>query len=111
MRKVLKSARSIILISFDLWTSLNAHAIISVIGHFVSKEDKRRYIVLRLYEIISEYINENMAGALIDISRDYRITDNIGYFMADNAELNDTCIDAILYTLYLNISAKIGKER
>jgi len=50
-----------------------------------------------------------MASVLIDLFRDYGIIGNIGYFIADNAELNDTCIDVILYALYLNILAKIRK--
>ena len=94
-----------------MWTSLNAHAIISVVGHFVSEEGKRRHVVLGLREIISEHTSENIAGVLIDLFRDYRITGNIGYFIANNTELNDTCIDVILHTLYPNMSAKIRKGR
>jgi len=56
-----------ILISFDLWTSPNAHAIIGVVGHFVSEEGKRRHVVLGLREIVGEHTGENMAGVLIDL--------------------------------------------
>ena len=80
-------------------------------GHFVNKDGRRRHVVLGLREIIGEYTGENMAGVLIDLFRDYGIAGNIGYFMADNAELNDTCIDAILRVLYLNMSAKLRKGR
>jgi hypothetical protein len=90
---------------------LNIYAIIGIIGHFISEEGKRRYIVLRLYKIISKYTSKNMAGVLIDLFRDYRIMGNIGYFIANNAESNDTYINAICCTLYLNILAKIYKGR
>jgi hypothetical protein len=50
-----------------------------------------------------------MAGVLINLFRNYRITGNIGYFIADNAELNNICINAVLYALYLNILAKLYK--
>ena len=52
-----------------------------------------------------------MAGVLIDLFRDYRIAGNIGYFIADNAELNNIYINAILYILYLNMSVKLCKGR
>jgi len=100
-----------ILIYFNLWTSLNAHKIINIVGYFISKKSKCYYVVLRLYKIVSKYISKNIAGVLIDLFRDYGIISNIGYFMADNAESNNTCINAIFYTLYLNISAKICKGR
>ena len=77
-------------------------------GHFINKDSKCYYIVLRLYKII-DYIGENIIGVFIDLFCNYRIVDNIRYFMADNAESNNTCINAILYVLYLNISAKICK--
>ena len=98
-------------ISFNLWTLLNAHAIIRVVGYFVNKDGRRRHVVLGLCEIIGEYTGKNMAGVLIDLFRDYRIVGNIRYFIADNAELNDTCINAILCALYLNILVKLRKER
>ena len=94
-----------------MWTSPNIYAIISVIGYFISKKGKRYYIVFRLCKIISKHISENIAGVLINLFQDYGIIGNIGYFIADNAELNNTCINAILYILYLNISTKIYKGR
>ena len=111
MRKELKSARSMISISFDLWTSPNGPAIIGVVGHFINKDGRRRQVVLGLREIVGEHTGENMAGVLIDLFRDYGIAGNIGYFMADNAESNDTCIDAVLCVLYPNMSAKLRKGR
>jgi len=94
-----------------LWTSPNTHAIIRVVGHFVNRDGRRCYVVLGLREIIGEHTGKNMAGVLIDLFRDYGIAGNIGYFIADNAELNNTCIKAILYILYLNILVKLRKGR
>ena len=80
-------------------------------GHFVNKDGRRRHVVLGLCEIIGKYTSKNIAGVLIDLFRDYKIVGNIRYFIADNAELNDTCIDVILYILYLNILVKLYKGR
>ena len=87
------------------------YTIISIIGYFVSKEGKRRHIVLRLRKIINKYTSKNIAGVFIDLFCDYRIIGNIRYFIADNIELNNTYINAVLYALYLNILVKFYKER
>ena len=87
------------------------YIIIGVVGHFINKDGRRHYIIFRLYEIISEYTSENMAGVLIDLFCDYRITGNIRYFMANNIELNNTYINAIFYILYLNMLVKLYKGR
>ena len=59
----------------------------------------------------NKYTSENITGILIDLFRDYRIVGNIGYFIANNTELNDIYINTILCVLYLNISAKLYKGR
>ena len=52
-----------------------------------------------------------MAGVLIALFKEYNISKNIGYFMTDNAEVNDTCIDVVLRALYPDMSAKKRKAR
>ena len=86
------------------------YAIISIVGYFISKKGKHCHVVFRLHKIVGKHTGKNMAGVLINLFRDYRIIGNIGYFMADNVELNNTCINAILCTLYLNILTKICKR-
>ncbi len=111
LRIELHNALSAISISFDLWTSPNAHAILGVIAHFVDKQGRRRNVVLGLREVIGEHTGENMAAVLLEVFKDYKISGNIGYFMADNADSNDTCVDAILRALYPNMSPKKRKVR
>jgi len=81
------------------------------VGHFINKDGRYCHIILRLYKITGKHVSKNMAGVLIDLFHDYRIIGNIRYFIADNAELNNICINAILYTLYLNILVKLCKRR
>jgi len=100
LRKELKAAYSAILISFNLWTLLNGHAILGVVAYFINKDGKCRHIVLGLCKVISEYTSENIAAVLVTLFRDYGITGNIGFFIADNAKLNNTCINAVLQALY-----------
>jgi len=70
--------------------------ILSVVAYFINKDGKRRYIVLGLCEVVSEHTSKNMAAVLVALFRDYRITGNIRFFIADNAELNNTYINAVL---------------
>jgi len=52
-----------------------------------------------------------MAGVLINLFYNYRVAGNIGYFIADNAELNNMCVNAVLCALYLNMLVKLCKGR
>lgn len=102
----MEGARSDISISFDLWTSPNYRAILGCVAHFIDKKGKRRTAVLALREVVGEHSGENMADVLLHIFHDYKISGRIGYFMADNASSNDTCIDLVLQALYPNMSKK-----
>lgn len=83
--------------------------ILGIVAHFINKDGKRRYIVLGLREVVGEHTNKNMAAVLVTLFRDYGIAGNIGFFIADNAKLNNTCINAVLQALYPKISAKKQK--
>ena len=61
--------------------------------------------------MLGEHSGENQAAVLIALFKEYDIHGNIGYFMADNAESNDTCIEAILQAFYPNMSVKKRKAR
>ncbi|KID93531.1 transposase-like protein, partial [Metarhizium majus ARSEF 297] len=73
---LVKNAKSSIHLSFDLWTASNASNYIGIVGHFVDIEGEKRDVLLglpRLYELGSK----------------------LGYFMLDNAESNDTCLETL----------------
>ncbi|KAJ6785140.1 hypothetical protein PWT90_08160 [Aphanocladium album] len=111
LRYDMREARSSISISFDLWTSPNCLAVLGVVAHFIDKNGQRRAAVLGLRELMGEHSGENMAEVLLQIFKDYKISGRIGYFMADNATSNDTCIHAVLRGLYPNMSEKQRKRR
>jgi hypothetical protein len=106
LRLDMEEAHSNISISFDLWTSPNYRAILGCVAHFIDKKGKRRTAVLALRDLVGEHSGENMADVLLHIFNDYKISGRIGYFMADNASSNDTCIDLVLQALYPNMSKK-----
>ncbi|KJZ71689.1 hypothetical protein HIM_08927 [Hirsutella minnesotensis 3608] len=106
LRQEMQVAHSNISISFDIWTSPNYQAILGCVAHFINRSGKRRTAVLALRELVGEYSGENMAEVLLHIFDDYGIKGRIGYFMADNASSNDSCIDLVLQALYPNMSRK-----
>ena len=69
---------------------------LSIVAYFINKDGRRRYIVLGLREGYSKHTNKNIVAILITLFKDYRITGNLGYFIANNADVNKTCINAIL---------------
>ena len=74
---------------------LNAYIILSIVAHFINKDGRRCYMVLGLCEIHSKYTSKNMAAVLITLFKDYRIAGNLGYFIANNVDINNTYIDTI----------------
>ena len=77
--------------------------------YFIDKQGRRWKVVLGLREVINKYTSENMAAVLLEVFKDYKISSNIGYFIADNADLNNIYIDIILRALYPNILLKKRK--
>ena len=76
--------------------SLNTFGILNIVAYFINKANKYCYVVLGLHKVISKHSNKNMAVVLLNIFKDYRIYNNIRYFIANNAELNNIYINAIL---------------
>ena len=55
--------------------------------------------MLRLYRLKSPYSKENIAEAIITIIKTYKIINKIGYFVLNNAGLNNTYINTIIKRL------------
>jgi len=110
LRKELDEAHSRISISFDAWTAPSGKAILGVVAHFVDKVGKRRSTVLALRQLQGAHTGDNLAGALLQIFDEYNIRKKIGFFMADNAENNDACIDILFQELFPSMTAKQRKR-
>ncbi len=86
-------------------------ATLGIVAYFIDKTGERRTTVLALREVEGEHSGENIADVLLQVIKDYKITGRIGYFIADNASTNDTCINAVLQAVYPNMSDKQRKRR
>jgi len=96
---VLSKAQSKIHICCDLWTSPNSIAILGVTAQFINSEGQLKSLVLALKEVNGEHTGENLSKYVMEVIRDYDIQGNLGYFVMDNAENNDTMMTSLSSSL------------
>ena len=106
IKLILKHAKSNIHLSFDLWTSDNSLALLAVCAHFTDKHHQLRTIMLALRRIRGSHSGENIAQTLYHVIKEFEINERLGYFVLDNAESNDTCIEHLL----LKIAPQLQKK-
>ena len=111
LRKELRSTRSNIHLSFDLWTSPNCYAIIAIVAHFIDSKGYRQTKLLAIRQLKGEHSGENIAASVLKVIKEYRIRDRIGFFVLDNAGSNDTAVEHILCSLYPEMSNEARKRR
>jgi hypothetical protein len=106
IRKELHLSKSLIHLSFDLWTSPNSLAMLAVVGHFVSHTGEAKSCLLGLRHVEGIHLGENIAQSVIAVIEEYGIKDFLGYFVLDNASSNDTCVQEILKQLRPELDSK-----
>lgn len=94
-KATLRKARSKIHISCDLWTSPNSLAILGITTQFIDVTGDLQSVVLALKEIDKDHTGKNLAPYVIDAIREYNIERNLGYFVMDNADNNDTMMEEL----------------
>jgi hypothetical protein len=111
LRKELRSSRSNIHLSFDLWTSPNCYAMIAIVAHFIDSKGYRQTKLLAIRQLKGEHSGENIAASVRKVIKEYRIDDRVGFFVLDNAGSNDTAVEHILCSLYPEMSNEARKRR
>ncbi|CEJ95282.1 Putative Ribonuclease H-like protein [[Torrubiella] hemipterigena] len=91
----LRSARSQIHFSIDLWSSPHRKAFLGICGQWVDEEYQLREALLGLPNVQENHSGETMARHLLDTIRHFDIASNVGYFTSDNATANDACMRAL----------------
>ena len=82
-----------------MWTSPNSIPILGITAQFLDADGVLQSVVLLIKEVVRLKGGENMSMYIIDTIREYKLKDNLGYFVIDNATNNDTMIDALLTSL------------
>lgn len=107
----MKTAISNIHISFDMWTSPNYLAMISVFAHYLDKDGVRRNRLIGFKRVLGAHTGENQAALIVETLHEYDIASKTRYFMSDNASSNDTCVDCVLRTISPELSPAQRKAR
>ena len=92
VKELLTTARSLIHLSFDLWTSPNYRAMIAITAHWTSSNYTVETILLAIREVLGGHTGENISNTVYQVAQEYNIVESLGYFMMDGATNNDTCI-------------------
>jgi hypothetical protein len=99
----LATARSRIYVSFDLWTSPNLKGLAGVVFHYLDKDLKVRNLLAGIRRVKGAHSGENIAEAIIPILKQMISKERLGFFIGDNAGINDTAIRIILAHLLPNL--------
>jgi len=94
----LHKARSNIHLSFDLWTSGNYYSFNAIVAHFVDTDYKVKTALIGFRDLEGPHSGENIAESVKTVCEEYDIASKIGCFVLDNAENNDTCVQALART-------------
>jgi hypothetical protein len=91
----LRLATSAIHFSFDLWTSRNLRALCGINCHFADEYGNLKTFLWALPQQEGKHTGANIAETVAEIITRFDLQDNIGFFNADNASNNDTCIASL----------------
>ena len=98
IKDLLCSSKSKIHLSFDMWSSPNYLSFCGLVAHFVTHMQKLQTALLALPRIQGSHSGENLSSYIAKVIEDYGIESKLGYFVTDNADNNDTCIQALAKT-------------
>jgi hypothetical protein len=90
---ILRSAKSRIHISCDVWTSTNGLSLLGIVAHFLDKDNNKKTVLIGLPRLRSRHSGENIAKCLCEVVCRYSVQDRLGVFVMDNAGNNDTMMD------------------
>ncbi|TVY73962.1 putative AC transposase [Fusarium oxysporum f. sp. cubense] len=105
VKEELENAVTQIHLSFDLWTSPNRLAFISIFGHFIDRRHSYQSRLLAFKRQIGSHAGENIAYTIRNVVRDWGIDCKLGVSICDNAASNDVC----LRNLYTSLDASITR--
>jgi hypothetical protein len=96
----LRSARTKINLSFDLWTSPGRRlSLLGVVAHYLDTQYKPRAILLALPSMSGAHTAANLSGQLSTIIRHFNLERRFGYAITDNASENRACLNLLLEEL------------
>jgi hypothetical protein len=99
-------SKSLVHLSFDMWTSPSSMGMIAVVVHHISRFGEVRDCLLALKRVTGAHSGENMAHLLILVIKYYELHDQLGYFVLNNISSNDTRVREVLRQLRPDLNSK-----
>lgn len=93
--EALLNAKSVIHIILDLWTSPTTLSVLGVVFSFVGQNGLHQTITAAMREIDGSHSGNNIAKHLLDIVKEWGITNKLGWIIMDNATSNDTMMEKL----------------
>lgn len=67
-----------------------------MVFHYIDENYCAKSVLVALPRLNGAHTGENLAEVIVKVLKDYDISDNIGYFIADNNSTNDKAIRLII---------------
>jgi hypothetical protein len=71
-------------------------SLLGVVGYFINQNDKILSILLELRRLQGSHSGEYISEAAIPVLEDYNLKEKLDYFILNNADNNDKCVEYIL---------------
>ena len=102
LKASLATRRSMVHLSFDIWSASNWFGVICICGYWLDCEGNRQRRLLSFRRIYGSHSGENQAEVILEVLREYGVRE-VGYFVCDNALSNDVAVKLVLRQLYPGI--------
>jgi len=93
IKEILSRAMSRIHLTWDLWTSPNSKAMISIMAHWTNENWKVQSTLMAIREIEGDHDGKNISQVVHSVIKEFGVVDKFGYFTGDNAGNNDTTLE------------------
>jgi hypothetical protein len=99
-------AKTRINLSFDLWTSLGrCLSLLGVVAHYLDAQWKPMIVLLALLRMYSRHTGVSITKQIYEILTHFRIANNFGHTIADNASENTACLDHLSELLGITLDS------
>lgn len=88
IKELLRTARGMIHLTFDGWTSRRFTSFVGIHAHFIDRNFKRWVLLLGLPALVKRHTGSDVADEVLAIIRFFEIEDRVGYCTLDNESKN-----------------------
>ena len=107
LKSEIKACQTRVHLSFDLWSSPNGLAILSLFAYYIDKAGKPQFHLLALDQVKGSHSGKNQASLIIAKIKEFGFSSQVGFLTIDNIDLCDSCIQAI----FRSVSPHLAPER